>query len=190
MEKANLTGENVVGNNCGQATLACTYGGTYNFNHCTFNNNWNSSRQVAVLVSDYFETIDTIYISDLIAANFNNCIIYGSNQIEMLLDKKTEVDADFNYKFNHCVIRFNPNNNQFTNNPLYQFTTDTTHYTTIYLATNSQINNPKFENTNLNKLWLSEDLNLAVDPLFSGFDDIIGNSRASSPDLGAYQFVP
>ncbi len=188
--KANLTGENLVGNYCGQATLACTYGGTYNFKHCTFNNNWNSSRQVSVLVSNYFETIDTIYISDLNAANFNNCIIYGSNQIEMLLDKKDDVAADFNYKFNHCLIRFNPNNNQFTNNPLYQFTTDTTRYVNVYLATNSQINNPKFENTNQNKLWLSEDLNLAVDPLFSAFDDILGNSRASSPDLGAYQFVP
>ncbi len=71
--KATLTGQNVVGNYCGQATLACTYGGTYNFTHCTFNNDWNSSKQVAVLLSNYYETISTLYISDLNAANFNNC---------------------------------------------------------------------------------------------------------------------
>lgn len=187
--KATLTGQNVVGNYCGQATLACTYGGTYNFTHCTFNNDWNSSKQVAVLLSNYYETINTLYISDLNAANFNNCIVYGSNQVEMILDKKTDVPSNFFYKFNNCIIKFNNINNQFTNNDMYFFTTDPTHYNNIYLATNSQLYNPKFENANKNKMWLSANLELAVDPAFSTFNDIVNLSRAVSPDLGAYQFV-
>ncbi|HLP64780.1 hypothetical protein [Flavobacterium sp.] len=188
--KAQLTGSNLVGNYCGQATLACTYGGIYNFTHCTFSNDWNSSRQVAVLLSDYFETEDTIYVHELTQANFTNCIIYGSNQIEMLLDKTTDSGVAFNYFFDNCLIRFNNINNSFTNNPLYQFASDAVHYSDIFLATNSQINNPKFVDTDINDMRLSEDLNLATETSASNFNDILGVSRATSPDLGAYQFVP
>jgi hypothetical protein len=191
---AQITGSNIVINYCGEASLAATLGGSYNFTHCTFNNNWNSSSQVAVLLSNYLETSTTLYISDLNAANFNNCIIYGSNQIEMFLDKKTEAPSLFNYKFNHCLIKFNNINNQFTNNLLYQFnnTSPTSNYTSCYIATNSSTFNPKFKNVSKNKLWLSEAWNTAMtnDAVFSSFNDIVGNSRSSNVALGAYQFVP
>lgn len=188
---AQITGSNLVVNYCGEASLAATLGGSYNFSHCTFNNNWNSSSQVAVLLSNYLETSTTLYISDLNAANFNNCIIYGSNQIEMFLDKKTEAPSLFNYKFNHCLIKFNNINNQFSNNPLYP-PTNTTDYTSCYIATNSSTFNPKFKNVAKNKLWLSEAWNTAMtnDAVFSSFNDIVGNSRSSNVALGAYQFVP
>jgi hypothetical protein len=191
---AQITGSNIVINYCGEASLAATLGGSYNFTHCTFNNNWNSSSQVAVLLSNYLETSTTLYISDLNTANFNNCIIYGSNQIEMFLDKKTEAPSLFNYKFNHCLIKFNNINNQFTNNLLYQFnnTSPTSNYTSCYIATNSSTFNPKFKNVAKNKLWLSEAWNTAMtnDAVFSSFNDIVGNSRSSNVALGAYQFVP
>lgn len=191
---AQITGSNLVINYCGEASLAATLGGSYNFTHCTFNNNWNSSSQVAVLLSNYLETSTTLYISDLNAANFNNCIIYGSNQIEMFLDKKTEAPSLFNYKFNHCLIKFNNINNQFTNNPMYNFsdTSPTSNYTSCYIATNSSTFNPKFKNVAKNKLWLSEAWNTTMtnDALLSNFNDIVGNPRSGSVALGAYQFVP
>ncbi|WP_298141187.1 hypothetical protein [Flavobacterium sp.] len=192
--KSNVEGTNLVINNAGQATLACTYGGTYNFTHCTFNNNWSSSNQVAVLVNNNLETDDTIYVKDLVAANFNNCIIYGGNQVEMILDnvQSDTVTTLFDYKFNHCLIRFNNINNQFTSNPLYQFTTDSIHYVNCSIATNSSTFNPKFEDESLNQLWLSEDLNLPNDSSFATLYpfDINNNDRTTSTDLGAYQFVP
>lgn len=193
--KSILTGKNLVLNSCGQSSLACIFGGNYNFTHCTFNNNWNSSKQVAVLLNNYLETDNTLYVSDLIASNFNNCIIYGSNQIEMILDKKTEGGAAFNYQFNHCLIKFNNIGNQFTNNPLYAFTSTgpTSNYNnSCYIATNSSLFNPKFKTTNSNKLWLSQawDTALTNDTNFSNFNDIVGNPRTGTIALGAYQFVP
>jgi hypothetical protein len=192
--KSNIECANLVINNAGQATLACTYGGTYNFTHCTFNNNWSSSNQVAVLVNNNLETDDTIYVKDLVAANFNNCIIYGGNQVEMILDnvQSDTVTSLFNYKFNHCLIRFNNISNQFTSNPLYQFTTDSIHYVNCSIATNSSTFNPKFEDESLNQLWLSEDLNLPNDISFTTLYpfDINSNDRTTSTDLGAYQFIP
>jgi len=82
-----IVGENVVINNAGVASLACLYGGEYNFTHSTFNNNWNSSSQVAVLVSNFI-TGAVPESKDLTQATFNNCIIYGSYSNEMLLNKK------------------------------------------------------------------------------------------------------
>lgn len=191
--KAIVTGRNLVMNACGQASFAGTFGGSYNFTHCTFNNNWNSSKQVAVLLSNYIETDTAIYVSNLNTTNFNNCIIYGSNQTELLLDRKTEGGADFKYKFNHCLIKFN--STSLASTGLYDFTdtSATSSYSSPYVATSSSVFNPKFKNVNANKLWLNEAWNTAMtnDAAFSTFNDIVGNSRATGTvALGAYQFVP
>src|SRR5690606_27812594 len=36
----NMIGRNVVVNNCGEASFAGTFGGSYDFTHCTFANYW------------------------------------------------------------------------------------------------------------------------------------------------------
>jgi membrane carboxypeptidase/penicillin-binding protein len=50
-QTAKINGENVVINSL--AGLACSYGGNYKFTHSTFNNNWNSSSQVAVSIDNF-----------------------------------------------------------------------------------------------------------------------------------------
>ena len=180
-QTAKIKGENVVINNAGQASLACTYGGNYSFTHSTFNNNWNSSQQVAVLVSNYI--LGAIpEVKDLTAATFNNCIIYGSYSNEMTLNNKT--GAAFEYQFNNCLIKFDNVSNQFTTNPNYQFTTDTAHYKAILLN-----KDPKFFNVALNKFNIDETSaafakgnSAYLIPL-----DITGNTRTLPPDLGAYK---
>ncbi|MGL3000630.1 hypothetical protein [Flavobacterium sp. RSSB_23] len=176
-----IVGENVVINNAGVASLACLYGGEYHFTHSTFNNNWNSSSQVAVLVSNFI-TGAVPESKDLTQATFNNCIIYGSYSNEMLLNKKAT--SVFNYQFNHCLLKFNNSSNSFTNDPLYQFETDATHYSGIILN-----KDPKFFKVNQNQL--------NIDNTSAAFAkgntsyliplDILGTSRTLPPDLGAYQ---
>lgn len=180
-QTAKINGENVVINNAGLASLACTYGGNYSFTHSTFNNNWNSSQQVAVLVSNYI--LGAIpEAKDLTAATFNNCIIYGSYSNEMTLTKKT--GATFEYQFNNCLIKFDTESNQFATNPDYQFNTDTAHYNAILLN-----KDPKFFNISQNKFNIDETSGAFAKgnsayliPL-----DIIGNTRTLPPDLGAFQ---
>lgn len=180
-QTAKINGKNVVINNAGLASLACTYGGNYSFTHSTFNNNWNSSQQVAVLVSNYI--LGAIpEVKDLTAATFNNCIIYGSYSNEMSLNKKT--GATFEYQFNNCLIKFDNTSNQFATNPDYQFSTDTAHYNAILLN-----KDPKFFNIVQNKFNINETSaafakgnTTYLIPL-----DIIGNTRSLPPDLGAYQ---
>lgn len=180
-QTAKIKGENIVINNAGIASLACTYGGNYSFTHCTFNNNWNSSQQVAVLVSNYI--LGAVpEVKDLTAATFNNCIIYGSYSNELSLIKKT--GAAFEYQFNNCLIKFDNVANQFTTNPDYQFNTDTAHYNAILLN-----KDPKFFNILRNKFNIDE-TSAAFAKGNSAYlipFDITGNLRVLPPDLGAYQ---
>ena len=183
-QTAKINGENMVINNAGQASLACSYGGNYNFTHCTFNNNWNSSEQVTVLVSNYI--LGAVpEVKDLTEATFNNCIIYGSYSNEMILNKKT--GAAFVYQFNNCLLKFDNTSNQFTTNPDYQFETDAAHYKAILLN-----KDPKFLKVSQNKFNI-DDSSVAFAKGNSAYLiplDIIGNTRTLPPDLGAYQNKP
>jgi hypothetical protein len=183
-QTAKINGENLAINNAGQASLACSYGGNYSFTHCTFNNNWNSSQQLAVLVSNYI--LGAIpEVKDLTAATFNNCIIYGSYSNEMSLNKKT--GASFVYQFNNCLIKFDNTSSPFVNNPDYQFDTDAAHYNFII-----RNKDPKFLKISQNKLNIDETSAAFAkgNPAYLIPVDIMGNTRTLPPDLGAYQNKP
>lgn len=182
---AYMKGENVVINSAGQIALACSYGGKYNFNHSTFNNNWASSKQVSVFLNNFIEGADP-EILPMEEATFTNCIIYGSNQLQMLINKKDH--PTFNYKFDHCLIKFNNINNVYSDNPLYQFATDTTHYVNCIIATNNSVANPRFLNIVKNKLNIGDDSAAKgqANALFSTFPDILNNPRNPPLDMGAY----
>jgi hypothetical protein len=180
-QTARINGENIVINNAGQASLACTYGGKYQFTHSTFNNNWNSSDQVAVFISNFINGA-VPESKDLNEATFDNCIIYGSYSNEMSLNRKS--GATFNYQFNNCLIKFDNLSARFATNPDYQFTTDAIHYNAIILN-----KDPKFYKISDNKLNIDENSaafakgnSVFLIPL-----DILGRERTLPPDLGAYQ---
>ena len=176
-KNAKIESKNTVINNTGISSLACTYGGNYKFTHCTFNNNWNGNSPFAVTINNY-NLGATPETKELTQATFNNCIIYGSYTNMLNVDKKE--GTTFNYLFNNCLIKYSGS----TTNPLYQFTTDATHYTNI--ITNKD---PNFYNIALN--------NFNIDKTSSAFakgnqaynitQDINGAIRTSPPDLGAYQ---
>ncbi|HEY6142681.1 MAG TPA: hypothetical protein VIV55_04525 [Flavobacterium sp.] len=183
-KNALIEGENIVINYIGQASLACIYGGNYKFTHCTFNNNWSSPEQLALYVSNYSAGA-TPEVKDLTAATFNNCIIYGSYSNEMILNKKT--GAAFEYQFNNCLIKFNNTSNQYTNHPEYQFDNDPTHYNAIIRNQDPKFFNPNINNFNIdaNSSAVAKGNTSYLIPL-----DILGNTRTTPPDLGAYQNKP
>jgi len=186
---AYIKGDNVVLNNAGLYSLACTYGGKYNFNHSTFNNNWPSARQVSVFLNNYIEDANP-QVQPMVEATFTNSIIHGTNQISMVIDK-AEGDV-FNYQFDHCLIRFNNINNIFTNDPLYQFATDTTHYINCLIATNPSLFDPKFQNPNENQFLIGDDSGAVGQGDFTysaGTLDLLNKPRTAPSDLGAYNFV-
>jgi len=190
--KTNILGENLVIGSAGFSSLACSSGGTYNFTHSTFANYWNNSlRQFpTVLVNNFFtytndSGTEITETRDLIEANFTNCIIYGNNNIELILDK---VDgATFNYNFKNNLIQFNDFNNNYTGIPEFNFT-DTTHYQNNILN-----QTPDFKDTSLSEFIIGEASagNNQASPIEANLIplDILGVDRTTSPDIGAYQHI-
>ena len=181
---ATIEGKNIVINTAGVASLACTLGGSYEFKHSTFNNNWSSSKQVAVTVDNYYTdtTTNQQVAFDLTKADFKNCIIFGSNQVELLINKSSDLSKQFNKSFSKCQIRFNNSNNQFTNNPDYAFINDATE-----IIKNGIVD---FQDISNNKLFigaasLSKNFGIDVGVPF----DILGNPRNGVFDLGAYNSI-
>lgn len=90
---------NSIFGNAGQISFYGHLGGSYQFTHCTFANYWNKSFRnlPAVLLDNYQTAEDQNTISvPLEKADFRNCIIDGTNPIEMLLEKNSS--AAFNFK--------------------------------------------------------------------------------------------
>jgi hypothetical protein len=185
-----IYGENMVISNSGQSSLSCSLGGKYTFNHCTFANYWvNSFRTFpSVTLSNSLQVSETeLLVSDLIEANFNNCIIYGSEQREIALVE--DPNATFNFNFTNSLIRFEDPFGDFTEDANYDFGNNS-------LYSNCEFNiDAVFQNINLN--------NYNIESGTSGADGI-GNTAVSgqvpldlngqprslvAPDAGAYESI-
>ncbi|AOW20296.1 hypothetical protein [Urechidicola croceus] len=189
--ETNIMGENIVINNAGQSSLACTIGGTYNFTHSTFANYWNNSlRQFpTVLINNFFTYIDNgaeiVETRDLFEANFTNCIIYGSSNIELILDNVQ--GSMFNYNFKNNLLKFDDYNNSLTDIPEYDFS-DLTHFQGNIFNELTDFKDP-YEN----ELIIGEEsagINMA-DAIGATqvTQDILGVNRITNPDIGAYQHI-
>lgn len=190
--ETNIKGSNLVIGSSGQASLACTIGGTYNFTHSTFANYWNNSsrQQPTVLINNFFtyrnnSNQEVIETRDLHAANFTNCIIGGNNNVEFVLVKVN--GSLFNYSIKNNIIQFNDANNSFSSNTELDFN-DTSHYVDNII--NGELH---FKNTALNKFNIGQN-NIGINKALKSNSllfplDILGSNRTTTPDIGAYQHV-
>ncbi|MGJ8743833.1 hypothetical protein [Polaribacter sp.] len=186
--ETNIEAYNVVIGSAGQASLAATVGGTYNFTHSTFANYWNNSlRQLpAVLVNNFFVYNDDsgqeiIETRDLKAANFTNCIFDGNNNIEFILDK---VDGGlFNYSVSNSMIKFEDTANSYADFDELDFTN--ANYENIILNGKSHFRDTQNEDFIIGEE--SDAINKAAITSFS--TDILGVTRSATPDIGAYEHI-
>lgn len=189
---AHISGSNLVIGNNGQASLACTMGGTYNFIQATFANYWSGGiREYPAVLVNNFELVSEsggstgVVSHDLLAANFTNCIIEGNQNIEFLLNKND--DALFNYNFKNNLLRFDDPSGAYANDPLYDFEN------TNYYQNNIFNGEPDFKAVNENEFIIGDlsDANGEGDFIEAQKVpfDILGVSRIESPDLGAYQHI-
>jgi len=175
--ETNIYGENLVINNSGQSSLACTAGGTYNFVHSTFANFWNNSFRQApsVLINNFFSESNTQIAGtrDLEAANFTNCIIDGNNNIELVIEQVE--GTDFNITFKNNLIRFKDSNDP------------------IHFVDNIFNGNPNFKSPSANQLIIGEKSEAIQKGSEDGQhlvpNDVLGVIRTNPPDIGAYQHI-
>lgn len=186
----NVYGENVVITNSGQASLACSLGGTYSFNHCTFANYWSNGFRTfpTLTLSNSLQVSDTeTAVADLVEANFNNCIIYGSEQREIALSE--DDNAAFNFKFTNSLIRFQDPFGDFSDVPNYNFNNNSLYSNCVFNE------DPIFQNTSLNNLNIemgtsgaegigNPDIGILVPFDLNG---VLRN--VNTPDAGAYESI-
>jgi hypothetical protein len=182
---SSISAENLVINASGQSSFAGTVGGKYNFTHCTLANYWNNSfRQFpAVFLNNFIVDEDNIVTgNDLAEANFNNCIIFGNDNPEIGFEN---VDGNlFKFKFTNCLIRFQDTSNNFPGDN--------------YAISNGELydncifnDDPDFKLPFENMLMIGEDsdaVGIASDDFIIA-TDILGQTRTSPADLGAYKSV-
>jgi hypothetical protein len=187
--RTSILGENLVINNSGQSSFAATFGGKYNLTHCTIANYWNNSfRQFpALLVNNFILDADNVAtITDLTEANFNNCIIYGNDNPEFILDEIEDPGVVFNFKFTNCLLRFEDTNGNFTG-PNYDFNNPALYENNLFNQ------DPNFMDPNNNQMIIGEES--AANGIGNQFFanqvpfDILEVNRQTSPDAGAYQHI-
>jgi hypothetical protein len=183
-----ITGENVVINNAGQSSFAGTIGGKYNFTHSSIVNYWNNGpRQFpAVLLNNFVVDEDNNATLADLEANFNNSIIYGNENADILLDEIEDDAIIFSFKFTNCLIKFD------TNNP--NFSGENYNFENTNIFENVMFNeDPNFKNAYLNQLMIGDESSTIDkgDTTFSNLvpTDILNVTRTASPDLGAYQHI-
>lgn len=164
--------------NSGEVTALLSAGGSYEFRHCTFGGYWTGSvRQTPLLVvSNFYDDKynNVVYVSDLSKALFANCIIYGNNSEELHLGKHSTASVQFNYSFDHCLIRT-------------EKAATTAGFKGVILNKDPKMISPSNFVFRLNTG--SPCIN-AGNPLYGIRGDIEDEMRDLQPDIGAYEFRP
>ncbi len=171
-----IKAENTLIYNCGKNLVGLYDGGQYQFLNCTFYARSSAyvshSKDPAFFINDYFKTGETTYIfADAASASFENCIMYGTLEEEIVKDDVTENPTVVNLTFEKCVVK-----------------TKTPVNTSIFVDTKQE--DPQFKDV------FKNNFNLKATSPCRGFStinfppvDINGFSRTgSTTDCGAYIF--
>jgi hypothetical protein len=174
----NVSSYNCVLGDCGAASLALDNGGSYEFDQMTIGNYWSNSIRLdsALYLSNY--TTDTLgrkHPNALTKATFGNIIVYGAQDDELNFYKDNL--AAFNFVFDHCLLKTNKN------------TSDGAHYISCIINKDPGFLDPLTYNYEIDSISPARG-NGSTFISLQFLQDINGNSRNLSSDIGAYEYVP
>jgi hypothetical protein len=172
---SNVAVDNTLISNCGRC-VSVSYGGTYNFTHCTFaaySNNYVQHKNPSVFISDANELNQT----NPLTAMLRNTIIYGDAGLVQNEIQTNKVGSAFNVSLDYC---------------LYRNVTDPANCTFNQSIKNV---NPSFDSiNNVNRIY---DFRITKNATAAGINkgtstifvkDLDDNNRAVGlPDIGAYE---
>ncbi|MFD1553185.1 hypothetical protein DNU06_15095 [Putridiphycobacter roseus] len=101
-----VTVENSVFGDAGIISVYLFAGGEAKFKHCNMVNYWKGSRGgPSFAIKDYFEVENTIYIRPFLNTSFDNCIMYGNVENELVVDTIATSPAPFDVVFRNCLSK-------------------------------------------------------------------------------------
>lgn len=184
---ANLSAQNCIFGNAGQLSVYFNLGGSYDFKHCTIANYWTNSfrSSPALFIDNTIEIEPGVFLeSNLTRAYFGNCIVDGNRSIELGLFRSA--NKDFDFLFENSLIRFDDANDDFVENPLFDFS-NPLRYSGIGLNQSLLFLEPFDNNFNLKEDSAAINFgnpNISLSVPF----DLLGRSRDNSSDVGAINF--
>ena len=166
-----IQADNCLIHNCNEGTFRTIGGGFYRFNHTTFANyTIDFTRNTPQMILENYDPSSGAELP--LTAEFNNCIIWGSEEEEVVKD--TIPGSSFNINFNHAIVR--------TTLPLQG--------SFIYKNQNPAFVTPIASEPYERDYRLS-DVSPAINKganLSSITVDLDNAPRDANPDLGAYEF--
>jgi len=168
---------------CGEMNLFAYIGGEYQFRQCTFANYFGGRKSPVIVLTNYVtdEQLDIDYHRDL-SINIHNSIIYGGFESELILDDD-EINQ-FDYHFNHSLLRLKEEDFDFT---------DAAHYRAcLFNEDPSFIQRYSSRQSNYQLDTLSAAQNIAHDSIALLLSsDLLNNVRwlDEGPDMGAYERI-
>jgi hypothetical protein len=170
--------------NTGGPSMALTCGGKYNFRNSTFVSFWDyPARKESAIILNNFNEIQSF---PLVAANFSNCLIMGNQKSEVTFNKCESCSEDFNYNFDHCLIK-SDNTLDFTQAGLansFQFADDPTQKASLIFK---DYEKNDYHLTDGSKAVDKGNAALIIDLPNESFD-LDGVARKSPPSIGCYEY--
>lgn len=183
--QAELEVRNTLVHSNGQSCALLTYGGDYNFEHCTFASYGNQS---AAIRFDNFRCTDpplcqeTVFVSAL-NTTFTNCIFAGNETDEILpIDWTDGEEADlFNFQFTNCAVTIEDILEPESYPNFFDNCTD------CFRITNSDtlffdLDNNEYR---LDTMSIAIDKGIQINGILQDIND---DNRDNIPDLGAFEF--
>lgn len=168
-----IEAENTLVYHSGIHALLILKGAEYSFTHCNFlGYGAGDPTTPAVGIRNYFvDQFGTLTIASIPAGNFNNCVIDGYGDEQLVFD--TLPGATLNFDFNKTIIKATASSHSMFATSLFN---QSIYFTAPYQG------NFKFSNTN-------SILSNNADPAYftSNGKDIEGNPRFNPSDIGAYE---
>ncbi len=177
---AEIAADNTLIHSNGPQSVALVYGGAYRFRYTTMANYFN---QRPALYMDNFTCLDGDCIEVVVnplKANFENCIIMGSNDDEIVVSDATDGNdaVMFQVSFDHTLIRVDETKaflSEQSCNACIEYMDEP-----VFLSENQQ-------QYSLDTMSLARDQGI---PIMDISIDILGVDRdPATPDMGCYEFV-
>lgn len=168
---------NAVISSGGEYLLAGIGGGLYNFDNCTFANNWiNGTRRTpSVYLTNVLPVTSTeAAVYPIPSSKFRNCIIHGNATNEIALDLDDEL-VSVNLRFENCLVRAAEEDFE----PLLP-----------YFFDSFAGQNPGFKDFNDGDFTLAENAFVIGKGKYISTvtHDVQGNPYANPPAIGAYEY--
>jgi len=162
---------------CGAENVCFFEGGNYNVYDCTIatygSQYLSHNDHLSMAVLNYRPISQTEYVSADLTADIRNCIVYGSLQTELFVDRKEDKAA--NVAFANCLFK--------SKDPLPSFVTQLNNLVNL---------DPLFKDYTKGDYHLQEGSPVIGHGIAAGSldTDLDGVLRHSPPSMGCYEFVP